>query len=195
LTDEAGPEVEIRRAGGRGNPGGPRLRPPHLAARPTGEGELVAHEEREPGQPQPAIVRVNLTAADGASPGSYELQPGDVVHVAKRALKPVYVLGLVHKPGEFPYPLSQELRVLDSLALAGGVSNPVADQVIVIRQLPGESAPISIAVGIQRAKAGQDNLRLAPGDTVIVEQNAATAVVDIVSTFFRIGFSAGLPLF
>ena len=60
-----------------------------------------------------------------------------MVHVAKRTLPPVYVIGLVRKPGEFPFPPNQELRVLDALALAGGCSNPVAEDVLVIRHLPG----------------------------------------------------------
>ena len=53
-----------------------------------------------------------------------ELADGDVVHVSKRTLPPVFVIGLVTKPGSFPYPTNQEIRVLDALSLAGGCSNP-----------------------------------------------------------------------
>ena len=118
-----------------------------------------------------------------------------MVHVAKRTLKAVYVQGLVRKPGEFDYPLNQELRVLDALALAGGVSSPVADEVLVLRQPPRQTEPIRISLSIRAAKGGSDNLRLAPGDTVMVEQTLATALVDTVQTFFRVGFSASLPMF
>jgi polysaccharide export outer membrane protein len=112
-----------------------------------------------------------------------------VVHVVKRVLRPIYVIGLVRKPGEFPYPTSQEIRVLDALALAGGVSNPVAEDVVVIRKLPGAKEAAHIAISIQAAKSGSDNLPLAPGDTVTVEQTPLTAAVDVIQTFVR--FSVG----
>jgi polysaccharide export outer membrane protein len=201
LGKDAGMEVEIRRGGvARGPAGGPSL-----ASYTPAEGESPVDGEHVAAQRSLLpTVKVNLAeaarmATSGTSPSgrasSFTLHDGDVVHVAKRTLKPVYVQGLVRKPGEFEYPLNQELRVLDALAMAGGVSNPVADQVLVLRQLPGESEPIRIALGIQAAKGGADNLPLAPGDTVMVEQTLATAMADIVQTFFRVGFSASLPMF
>jgi polysaccharide export outer membrane protein len=139
-------------------------------------------------------IKVNLAPAEEGSQGNCPLEDGDVVCVAKRAVKPFYVLGLVRKPGEFEFPGNQELRVLDALALAGGCSNQAADNVLVIRQLPGQPEPARIALGIQGAKSGQDNLQLAPGDTVIVEQTSATVVVDVLQNFFRFGFTSAIPM-
>jgi len=159
LSKEAGPDVEIRRAGASAE-----------------------------------AIRVNLAPATEAAPGNCLLEDGDVVHVAKRAQKPFYVLGLVRKPGEFEFPGNQELRVLDALALAGGCSNQAADKVLVIRQLPGQGEPARIALSIQDAKSGQDNLQVAPGDTVIVEQTASTVVIDVLQNFFRFGFTSAVPM-
>ena len=111
-----------------------------------------------------------------------------MVYVAKRTLPPIHVLGLVTKPGEFPFPPNQELRVLDALAIAGGCSNPVAEKVLVIRHLPNRKEPIQIAVSIQAAKSGQDNITLAPDDTVMVEQTPETVVVDIMKSFIHFSF-------
>jgi polysaccharide export outer membrane protein len=143
----------------------------------------------------PGVVKVDLTTAASGAVKVPDLCDGDVVHVMKRTLKPIYVIGLVHKPGEFPYPTSQEIRVLDALALAGGVSNPVAEDVLVIRQKPGEKEPVRIAVSIQAAKNGRDNLALAPGDTVTIEQTPATMVFDVVQTFFRVSVGGTLSWF
>jgi polysaccharide export outer membrane protein len=197
LSKEAGMEVEIRRGQMAGRPGELPGGGPHLASYTPADGQAVSYEEPWGGRATlPPTVMVNLgDAAKSGQGSSYTLGDGDVVHVAKRTPKAVYVEGLVQKPGEFEYPLIQELRVLDALALAGGVSNPVADQVLVIRQLPGQSEPVRIALGIQAAKGGGDNLRLAPGDTVIVERTPATVLVDIVQTFFRVGFAATIPGF
>ncbi len=118
-----------------------------------------------------------------------------MVYVAKRMLKPVYVLGLVHKPGEYEYPRNKEIRVLDALALAGGCSSNVAEKLLVIRHLPGKTEPVAIAASIGEAKRGPDNIPLAPGDTVIVEQTPATVVVDVLQNFFRFGFSGAVPIF
>ena len=196
LTKEAGMDVEIRRGAARNGPGAMPGGSPRLASDQEPGGQTVSYQEQDPALPNlPAMLTVNLAAAARNPRASCSLEDGDVVHVAKRTLKPIYVQGLVRKPGEFEYPVNQELRLLDALALAGGVSNPVADQVLVIRQVGGRSDPVNVACSVQEAKAGRDNLRLAPGDTVMVEQNAATALVDIVQTFFRVGFSASLPMF
>jgi polysaccharide export outer membrane protein len=196
LAKEAGVEVEIRRGAVRSGPGAMPGAAPRLALDRDVGGQTVSYQEPDAAFPGLLATRtVNLAEAARNPRASYSLEDGDVVHVAKRTLKPIYVQGLVRKPGEFEYPVNQELRLLDALALAGGISNPVADQVLVIRQLSERPAPVNIACSVQEAKAGRDNLRLAPGDTVMVEQNAATALVDVVQTFFRIGFSASLPMF
>jgi polysaccharide export outer membrane protein len=103
-------------------------------------------------------------------------------------------LGLVTKPGEFPFPPNQELRVLDALAIAGGCSSPVAEKVLVIRHLPNHKEPVKIAVSIQAAKSGQENITLAPDDTVMVEQTPETVVLDLLKTFIHFGFYT-TPLF
>ncbi len=142
-----------------------------------------------------AAIKVDLTTATTGAVKVPDLCDGDVVHVVKRTLKPIYVIGLVRKPGEFPYPTSQEIRVLDALALAGGVSNPVAEDVLVIRKLPGAKEPSRIAISIQAAKNGSDNLPLAPGDTVTVEQTPLTVTVDMIQTFVRFSVGANMNWF
>jgi polysaccharide export outer membrane protein len=184
LMSDAATEVEIRR---RGGPGPANLRMAGMART-----EPASYQETES---PPAVARVDLISAAREAKGSFTLGDGDVVYVAKRTLKPIYVLGLVRKPGEYPLPTNQDLRLLDALALAGGVSNPVADNLLIIRQVPGQSEPVKVTATVQGAKTGRDNLVLAPGDTVSVEQTAATVVVDAVQTFFRVGFTAAMPGF
>jgi polysaccharide export outer membrane protein len=186
LSKEAGPDVEIRHS-----------KPP--SARPLGpggspEGALTAHEQPA-GEPAGMIVRVNLATAAQDRKAPYLLEDGDVVHVFKRELERIAVLGLVRKPGSFEFPANRPLRVLDAIALAEGTPNPVADKVVLIRRPAGKPEPVNIAVSIQKAKNGSENLELQPGDTVVVEQTPATVVVDIVQTFFRVGFSATFPTF
>jgi polysaccharide export outer membrane protein len=153
---------------------------------------LASHQQ---GESPMSVVRVNLNALAQGADKMPELRDGDVVYVAKRVPKPVYVIGLVRKPGEYPFPLNQELRILDAIALAGGCSNPVAEDVLIIRRPPGKAEPIRIAVSLQSAKQGQDNVALAPGDTVSVEQTPLSVAMDIIQTFVRVGIGASISLF
>jgi polysaccharide biosynthesis/export protein len=182
LSKEAGTEVEIRHTDSRQ---AMRAGQPY-ANGPNSPAVSVSYEQ--PGA-MPEIMKVDLLAASSGVIRVPELRDGDVVNVAKRNPPPLYVIGLVTKPGSFPYPLSQEVRVLDALALAGGCSNALAEDILVIRRLPGAKEPVRIAVSLQAAKNGRDNLALAPGDTVSVERTAATALLDAVNGVFR--FSVG----
>ena len=193
LCKDASGEVEVRHTDPREmTPGGATEHPQRVAGSPGAEVQLAAYQ---PSSAMPSAVKVNLTAASQGVQKTPELHDGDVVYVAKRQLKPAYVLGLVRKPGDIPYPTNQELRVLDAISLAGGCSNPVADKVLVIRQPPGAAEPVRIALSIEDAKSGRDNLPLAPGDTVVVEQTPATVVVDAVQTFIRFSFGSNISMF
>jgi polysaccharide biosynthesis/export protein len=196
LTKEAGTEIEIRHTDSRQAMAG--VPQPAIPGSPDGFHGMASptsYEQPLPMAVGPSITRVNLLEATIGRQKVPELRDGDVVYVAKRMLRPVYVIGLVRKPGEFPYPTGQQLRVLDALALAGGVSNPVAEDVMVIRQMPNQKEPVRIAVSIQSAKNGRDNVALAPGDTITVEQTPLTVTVDFIQTFFRFGFGATVPGF
>jgi polysaccharide export outer membrane protein len=186
LTKEAGTEVEIRHTDSRQPPP-----VPPMAVGPDGAALLASYQQLPLAAAAP-MIKVDLTVAATGAVKVPELCDGDVVHVAKRTLKPIYVIGLVRKPGEFPFPTNQELRVLDALALAGGISNPVAEDILVIRKRPTDKEPVRIAVSLQAAKNGGDNLALAPGDTVTVEQSPMTATYDLIQTFVRFGVGANM---
>jgi polysaccharide export outer membrane protein len=186
LSKEAGPEVEIRRSKTPGTK-------PY--GRPAGGEASHAGYEEPLASPAGATFRVNLATAARDRKTPHRLEDGDVVHVLKRDVPPVSVIGLVQKPGEFEYPANRPFYFLDALALAGGISSPVADKVLVIRRATGQKAPANIEVSIQSAKRGGENIELQPGDTVSVERTPATVVVDTLQTFFRVGFSSALPGF
>jgi polysaccharide biosynthesis/export protein len=186
LTKEAGTDVEIRRTDSRG-----ALAAIEQQAALNGAASPVSYEQ--PAQLE--VVHVNLKAAADGVIKIPNLRDGDVVHVAKRNVPPLYVMGLVARPGAFPYPLSQEIRVLDALTLAGGVSNALAEDIVVIRRMPGANEPARITVSLQDAKSGQDNMTLAPGDIVSVERTAATSALEALQMFFRVSVGGNVSWF
>lgn len=147
--------------------------------------------------PVPAqTVRINLVSAAMEGNGGRNLEDGDVVMVTRRVPKPLHVIGLVRKPGQYELPVNHDVCVLDALAMAGGRTSQLADKVWVIRQLPGQADPARIAVSVRDAKAsGNANMRLASGDVVSVEETMTTFLLDAVGRFVRVGLSSSIPLF
>lgn len=189
LTEEAGTEVEIiRQPRLNGTNGAAALPQDHIqqttfnAAAPSGE---TLSSNSTPAQ------TLSLDLAEGQLHNSvdFRLNDRDVVKVVPRKKEMIHVSGLVSKPGQFELPLEQDIHLLDAIALAGGRSSPVADKVFVIRRVADREEPIVIQASIAKAKQeGLENLLLAAGDTVSVEQTPATVVVDSITKFFRLSF-------
>jgi polysaccharide export outer membrane protein len=101
----------------------------------------------------------------------------------------IYVGGLVRDPGEFAIPRNRDLDLLQAVQMAGDKSSPVADKVLVIRRVPGRPEPVVIEARLSGAKRnGRENIRLAAGDVVSIEQTPATVVVDTLMSFVRVSF-------
>jgi hypothetical protein len=72
----------------------------------------------------------------------------------------------------------------------------VADKVYVIRRVADREEPLVIRASLSEAKRnGLENLRLAAGDTVSVEQTPATALVDTFEKFFRFSYGVATSSF
>jgi polysaccharide export outer membrane protein len=90
--------------------------------------------------------------------------------------------------------VNHELRVFGALAMAGGLSQKIADKVYVIRNSPDGHGAVVIEVSLRAAKRNAaENLRLAPGDIVSVEQTPLTVMMDIIN-IIRFGVGANIPL-
>ncbi|KKK50839.1 hypothetical protein LCGC14_3121020 [marine sediment metagenome] len=201
LTEEASGEIEIRRRPShRGPPGSPPM--PGMAGRdganPDGT-ELASYVVPEPEtNAAPTIIRVNLAkaAAEGNGDIGRYLQDGDEVIVFKRVPKPVYVTGLVRKPGEYELSANKDMYLLDLMALAGERSIPLADKVMIIRRIPGEATPIRIKVSIREAQADDaSNVLLMQGDNVHFADTPATVVMRTLTDVLRIGVGSSIPFF
>jgi polysaccharide export outer membrane protein len=192
LSEDAGTEVEVRIPAGA-NDG---LSPDPIA-RDMNRAGLInqAGHTHSPASTRsaPSSFRVDLISATKGGQATAPLPDGAIVYVQRRDPEAVQVIGLVHKPGEIKYPIGSDLRLLGAISQAGGVSNRGANKVYIIRNLPGQPAPILIEASIRAAKQnGSDNLRLAPGDVVSVEQTPMTALVDAIMLIrFGIGASLG----
>lgn len=138
-------------------------------------------------------MRIDLVSATKSGENKFPVFDGGVVMVEKRDPEPLHVMGLVRKPDRYEFPIAEDVRVTDAVALAGGVSPSVADKVYVIRRKPNASETAVIQVSLREAKRNsQANLRLAPGDVVSVEQTPATMFMEALN-IVRFGISGSLP--
>ena len=144
---------------------------------------------------QMQTLRVDLVSATKSGTGGYLLPDGAVVRVERRDPEPLHVMGLVRKPDRYMFPIAEDVRVTDAIALAGGTSQSVCDKIFVIRRKPNGSDTAVVQVSLREAKRNSKaNLRLAPGDVVSVEQTPATVVMEALN-IVRFGVSSSLPLF
>ena len=188
VEKNAGTKIEIRR------PGSPSI----LASDTSGSDECnirqVGHAEPL-AQREVELVCLNLADAGDKSSGDMALCDGSVVSVERLRPDPIQVIGLVRKPGQYNYPVAHEMRLLSAIAQAGGVSAKQTDKVIVIRRLPDGAGFAGIKASLKKAKRNPaENLRLAPGDVVSVEQTIGTMLADTIN-FVRFGIGASVPLF
>lgn len=142
----------------------------------------------------PAMVNLDLGQLESQPPGALQLYDGSVVNVMREPKRMVSVIGLVTKPGQIDMPDGEDLMLMDAIAQAGGTTLSIADKVHVIRTLPGQAAPAVIEASISDAMSGgPDNMRLAQGDIIRVEETPATIALQTIRSFFRVGFSAAVP--
>jgi polysaccharide export outer membrane protein len=188
LAEDAGTNVEIRQSSRI-----PGSRDPAVAAAGSGGDVALAGHSSSAGQMTTQVVSVDLASISDTNTPNYRLEDGAVVMVETRDPAALHVLGLVSKPDVYEYPVGDNIRVLEALALAGGRSNPVANRVLVLRVNPLTGEQVVIQVNYNKAKDDlAENMLLQPGDTVIVDQTASTMFLD---TIRLIGFSIGGRVF
>jgi polysaccharide export outer membrane protein len=174
-------------------------------APPPGDGSYFAQASHPNAQqaasgavPQQGYVtRVDLVAATkSARPTPITLKDGDVVTVRRRAPKFFHVIGLVNRADRFEIKPNESARVLDAVALAGGLSLSVADRVLIVRQVEGIQEPITIHVSLREAKRQPEaNLLLADGDVVSVEETPTTFVLGTLMNTVRLGVNGSVATF
>lgn len=204
LSDDADTVIEVRAPPGDG-----------LASIPSGDADSgrartadlrpgdAAAGSVEPAQYSPAppaagqSVRIDLATAPPAA-ANYHVPDGGVVMVMRRPKHTMQVIGLVKQPGQFEIPVDQDLRLLDAVALAGGLTTELADSVLVVRNSTNGREAIVIKASLDDAKREHlENLRLAPGDVVSIEETALTYITSELQKYFRFSVSAasGLAFF
>ncbi len=192
LADDAGPHVEVR------NPAvSSRTERPAIAGDPNKPYTNVSSPADTSDSSSGAMesYSIDLISAAKAGDGQYLVQDGGVIMVEQSDPAPVYVQGLVKAAGKYEFPIGQDLRLLDAISLASGMSNQLANKIYIVRQQPGAREPIVIEAKYRDAKRSADsNIMLQPGDVVSVEQTPGTVFMEALN-IIRFGVSGSTALF
>jgi protein involved in polysaccharide export with SLBB domain len=161
------------------------------------------------------FVRIPLRVCPGepiaVPPEDVILQSGDVVYLEAREHGTFFTGGLLPS-GEFPLPRDHDLDVVEAISrvrgplvngafgnnnLAGnviepGLGGPSPSLLTVLRKLPWGGGRQPITVDLNRALRGdpQENLRVLPGDVLILQEKPSEALARYFSqTFFNFSLS------
>jgi polysaccharide export outer membrane protein len=120
------------------------------------------------------VVALDLERAEqGDASQNPLLEMGDTLVVPEDLVGFVFVLGEVNKPGAFR--LKGELRVLEALAMAGGLTEKAGVERAYVLRDRSTRLPVDLAALLSRADDRQ-NLSLRPGDVVFVPEDVENRV-------------------
>jgi len=112
---------------------------------------------------------------------------GDTV-VVEHVQEPLFsVLGLVNRPGNFPYPQNAQYNVAQAIAFAGGL-HPVADpRYVTIYRLAEDQSVIRVPFRLIEDDQFTDALKteIRPGDVVAVEKTLRTRTNMMIHNMLR----------
>ena len=117
-----------------------------------------------------SISAAERVIADGLRNGNFVKAPQVSVLVTQVRGNQASVLGQVNRPGRFPIEAA-DLRLSDLLAIAGGISNTGADNVVLVGTRDGRRIRKEIELSsIFRSASGEDDMLVLNGDVVYVER-------------------------
>lgn len=109
-----------------------------------------------------------LAAVIAKAATKFVRDPGATVIVKEIRSRRIYLIGEVAKPG--PFPLAAEMNVLQAIGEAGGfVEGAKKGDVIIVRSESGKERRFKFNYNdVVKGKNLSQNIRLLPGDTIIV---------------------------
>lgn len=153
-----------------------------------GAGVIRIHPPGEGGKVQELALPVkglNIPFADVA------LKGGETIEVEGLEPQVFTVMGLVNKPGAFPYPPGCRYNLAQALAFAGGVDDVADPRHAKVYRKDAKGQPIDATFEIAGTKLAQaSDVLLKPGDIVAVPHTPRTRTRQALADVFRIGTGA-----
>jgi len=142
------------------------------------------------------VKGLNIPFADVA------LNEGDTVIVEPLRVPVFSVVGLVNRPGNFPYPAQERYNLMQALAFAGGLDKDTEPRYATIYRLKADGTIASASFQVVNvtnapAKAGVTealNIPIKPNDIVAVEHTQRTRTTMFLQRMFSVHVGAYAPV-
>jgi len=156
-------------------------------------------EAMEPGVPsgdETIVLPVrgfNIPFADVA------LHDGDTIIVEGLETQLFTVIGLVNKPGNFPYPPDVQYNLMQAIAFAGGLYRSAAPRYATVYRLKQDGSIAMAPFQLITSKKGTQltealNIPVKPGDIVAIEDTPRTRTNEFLQRIFNFHIGAYVPL-
>lgn len=127
------------------------------------------------------------------------LNAGDIVEVELLEVSMFTVVGLVNKPGNFPYPPNAQYNLMQAIAFAGGLDRNADPRYATIYRLKADGSIVSTPFQLITTKKGSQltdalNIPIKPGDIVAVEDTLRTRTNEFLRRIFNVHVGAYVPL-
>jgi len=125
------------------------------------------------------------------------LQDGDSV-IVERLEQPLFtVLGLVNRPGNFPYPPDVRYNLMQAVGFAGGLDQATEPRYATIYRLKPDGTIVSAIFKVVEGPNLTEalNTLIKPGDIVAIEHTPRTRTKLFLDRVFRINMGVYVPLY
>lgn len=142
------------------------------------------------------LAQIESAIVDAYYPKYASIRPSIFVRLVERIEPPLFsVLGLVNRPGNFPYPLDVQYNLMKALGFAGGLDRAAEPRYATIYRLKPDGTIVSAIFQVENV--GNDsmltdalNIRIKPGDIVVVEHTPRTRTRLFLANVFRFNIGA-----
>ncbi len=139
------------------------------------------------------VKGLNIPFADVA------LADGDAVTVERLEMPVVTVVGLVNRPGNFPYPPDARYSLMQAIAFAGGLNLIAGPRYATIYRLRSDGSIARAPFKIIESKNPERltdaaNMQIKPGDIIAVEQTQRTRTNLFLDRTFRLSIGTYLRM-
>ncbi len=148
-----------------------------------------------PGLSEPIPVNLEAFYFEGDMSQDLPLKDGDTIYIPEDTESRIYVMGLVQRPGQFPW--KKTTTVTQAISQAGGPieRGALGRTVIVRRSVEGQEPqqiPVNVAQILDTGDTSKDIL-LQPGDVVLVRETKRpnlTTISQVLSNIYQVVFIA-----
>ena len=146
------------------------------------------------------LAEIESAITDAYYPKYAATRPSVFVRLVEQLEQPLFtVIGLVNKPGNFPYPPNARYNVMQAVGSAGGLVQNAEPRYATVYRLKPDGTIVNATFEIVNIRDGSGltdalSVLIKPGDIVAVEQTPRTRTNQFLDRVFRVNIGTYMRL-